>query len=113
MVGEKHSTHACIDIVNPLWYQPVAGPKPTVENPQWGESGGPQYYRGKLTWPKAKLKTIIIALFFVLVPIYSFSITSHTTMYIKNTYRTRIVAALVCEILLAVRRPNAVCLGVG
>ena len=37
--------------VVPRWYEPVRGPRPAVDNPQWGPGGGPEYIRG-WTWPK-------------------------------------------------------------
>lgn len=36
--------------VVPRWYEPVRGPRPAVDNPQWGAGGGPEYIRG-WTWP--------------------------------------------------------------
>jgi hypothetical protein len=32
------------------WYRPLRGPRPVVENPQWGQGGGAEYFRG-WRWP--------------------------------------------------------------
>ena len=40
-----------VNKVNVPWYEPVRGPRPVQGNEQWGQGGGPEYYRG-WRWPE-------------------------------------------------------------
>jgi len=36
------------DVIRPKvkWYEPITGPRRALKHPEWGQGGGPEYYRG-------------------------------------------------------------------